>query len=156
MTITDRTPVKSRGRRVPGLVVRTSGTGQVFEYRARLDGRVVTRKLAARSKTEAVHEVEKLRSDARAPEHVGTIARRLTVSRLAEQFGEAIDADEHYSPRTRESLHSKLTLHIVPMIGRTRLVDLDEYVVRRFARALPTMKAKSHRNVVSALSAMLA
>lgn len=141
---------------MPGLYARkTSDGGEVFEYRARLQGRVVSRKLEARSRTEALAEVERLRSEARGAGHVDAVDRRLTVARLAGRFREAVDADPSYSPRTREDIRTRLDRHIVPALGRVRLCDLDAHLVRRFARGLPPMRAKTHRNILSVLSVML-
>lgn len=155
MTSIRRTPVVSRGRRVPGLYARKTSDGQeVFEYRARLDGRVVTYKLEASSRTEAVIEVERLRSEVRKG-GLAVTDRRLTVAQVADRFLEALDNDESYSPRTREDVRRRLERHILPALGRVRVCDLDAHAVRRFARALPTMRAKTHRNVISVLSSML-
>ncbi|MDQ3381869.1 MAG: site-specific integrase [Actinomycetota bacterium] len=155
MTANRRTPVESRGRRIPGLYARMTADGrEVFEYRARLNGRVITRKLAAHSRTEAVAEVEALRSEARSRDVV-TADRRLTIARLAELFQQALEVDQTLSPRTREDLRLRLHRHIIPQLGRLRVCDLDSYAVRRFARRLPPMRAKTHRNVLSVLSSML-
>jgi integrase len=147
----------TRGRRVPGVYSRTLGDGsEVFEYRARLDGRVVTRKLDARTRSEAVEEAERLRSEARAGVLPHALDRRLTVERLAESFRHAVDADPSYSPRTREDLNSRITKHITPVLGRLRVHEVDAFTICRWARGLPTMRAKTHRNVVSVCSAMFA
>ncbi len=157
MAARKRIPVESRGRRVPGLYQRTTEDGRsFFEYRARLNGRVVTRKLAASSKTDALAELERLRAESRRVDHPASLDRRLTVARLAEQWRAAVDADLAYSPRTREDLLRRLDLHIVPRLGRAKACELDAYAVRKFARQLPPMRAKTHRNVISVLSAMLA
>src|SRR5262249_9689641 len=125
LTAIRRTPVDSRGRRVPGLYVRTTrDEREVYEYRARLDGRVVTYKLDARSPTEAVAEIEQLRSEVRR-NGLAVTDRRLTVAQVAERFREAVDADESYSPRTREDIRRRLDLHIVPALGPVRVCDLD-------------------------------
>src|SRR5579862_685878 len=151
-----RTPVESRGRRILGLYSRTTAGGrEVFEYRGLLAGRVVTRKLDATSRTEAVGEVERLRSQAR-DSHAIAVDRRLTVERLAELYGQAVDADPSYSPRTREDIHRRLRLHIRPALGRLRVHQVDAHAIRRFARELRTMRAKTHSNVVSVASAMFA
>lgn len=153
-----RTPVEVRGRRVQGLYSRRKENGgETFEYRGRLDGKVVTRKLEARTRSDAVDELERLRSEARSNPHAVTLDRRLTVERLAELFREAIDADPAYSPRTREDLRSRLEVHIVKKLGRLRVRDVDAYAVRRFAQSLPeSMRAKTHANILSVLSAMFA
>lgn len=157
MAARKRVPVESRGRRVPGLYERRTEDGRsIFEYRARLNGRVVTRKLAAASKTEALVELERLRTESRSVDHPTALNRRLTVARLAERWRAAVEADPAYSPRTREDLHRRLELHIAPKLGRTKVCELDAYAVCRFARQLPPMRAKTHRNVISVLSAMLA
>ncbi|HJX48073.1 MAG TPA: hypothetical protein VJ375_09510, partial [Gaiellaceae bacterium] len=127
----------------------------MFEYRGRLDGRIVNRKLAARNKTAAAAEVEKLRSTARTSDHV-TVDRTLTVARLAEKFRQAAEADPAISPRTREDWLTRIDLHVVPTLGRLRVCDLDAHAVRRFARGLPKMRSKTHRNVLSVLSVLLA
>jgi integrase len=156
VTALHRTPVESRGRRVPGLYVRTTADGrEIFEYRARLAGRVVTRKLDASSRTEAVAELERLRSQAR-DSHAIAVDRRLTVERLSELYRAAVDADPSYSPRTREDVHRRLRLHIVPAVGQLRVHQVDAHAIRRFARGLPTMRAKSHANIMSVCSSMFA
>lgn len=157
MTMIQRSPVELRGRRVPGLYVRPTEDGrEVFEYRARLGGRVVTRKLEARSRGEAAAEVEQLRTDARLNGDPLTIDRRLTVDRLAESFRRAVDADPAYSPRTREDIRSRLSLHVVPSLGRLRVHEVDAHAIRRFARTLAPMRAKTHSNILSVASAMFA
>ncbi len=150
-----RIPVETRGRRVLGLYSRTLEEGrEVFEYRGRLNGRVVTRKLEARTRSEAVAESERLRSQARSEGSVLSVDRRLTVDRLAELFGAAVDADPTYSPRTREDLHSRLRKHIIPNLRSVRVCVVDAVAIRRFARSLPPMRAKTHRNIISVCSAM--
>ncbi|HEX2434939.1 MAG TPA: tyrosine-type recombinase/integrase [Gaiellaceae bacterium] len=152
-----RTPVETRGRRVPGLYSRTLEDGrEVFEYRGRLNGRVVTRKLEARTRSEAVAEAERLRSQARNEGSLLCVDRRLTVERLAEMFGAAVDADPTYSPRTREDLHSRLKKHVVPGLRGLRVFAVDAVVIRSFARSLPFMRAKTHGNIVSVCSTMFA
>lgn len=95
VTAVQRTPVVSRGRRVPGLYVRATNDGrEVFEYRARLEGRVVTYKPEARSRTEAVAELEQLRSEVRK----GGLAmtdRRMTLAQLS------TDSSRPSTPTTR-------------------------------------------------------
>ncbi len=111
-------------------------------------------KLAARSRTEAVAELEQLRSEVRR----GGLAitdRRMTVAQLSDRFLDALDADDSYSPRTREDVRRRLQLHIIPALGSIRVCDLDAHAVRRFARSLTANRAKTHRNVVSVLSSML-
>ena len=152
-----REPVELLGRRVPGLYLRTTSTGrQVYEYRGRLNGRFVNRTLAARSKTDAAAEVEQLRADARSSDRPVTLDRQLTVAQLTELFLKAADSDPGYSERTRADLRARLDKHIAPALGSARVCELDAFAVRRFARSLPqTMRAKSHRNIVSVLSVLL-
>jgi integrase len=154
--VVQRTPVEVLARRVPGLYLhKTSDGREVFEYRGRLDGRIVNRKLAARNKTHAAAEVEQLRSAARTSDHVN-VDRTLTVARLAARFRQSVEADPTISPRTREDWLTRIDLHVVPTLGRVRVCDLDAHAVRRFARGLPKMRAKTHRNVLSVLSVLLA
>ena len=127
----------------------------MFEYRGRLNGRIVNRKLAARNKTDAAFEVEQLRSAARRSDRV-TVDRTLTIARLAEKFRQAAEADPEISPRTRDDWLTRIDHHVLPTLGRVRVCDLDAYAVRRFARGLPSMRAKTHRNVLSVLSVLLA
>jgi integrase len=149
-------PVEVQGRRVVGLYSRETGDGrQVFEYRGRLGGTFVNRKLAAAKKSEAKAEVERLRAEARSGDRPLTVDRTLTVAQLVGRFREALDADPTYSPRTRASLATTLHQHVVPKLGRARVAELDAFSVRRFARELHTKRAKTHRNVLSALSVLL-
>lgn len=157
MAARQRSPVFARGGRVPGLFIRTTHDGrEVFEFRGRLAGRVTTRVLAATNKTEAVAEAERLRSDSRTRPRAAVVDRRLTVARAAERWRSAVEADPGYSPRTREDLFARLDKYIVPGLGRSKVCDVDEHAVRRFARQLPAMRAKTHRNVMSVLSTLFA
>ncbi len=152
-----RIPVESRGRRVPGLYVRTLEDGrEVFEYRARLDGRVVTKKLDARTRSEAVADVERLRTDARDGGHTSKTDSRTTIAAMVEKYRAAVDADPDYSPRTREDIHARLQRHVLPALGRLRVSDVDAQTIRKFARGIPPCRAKTHRNIVSVASAMFA
>jgi integrase len=151
-----RVSVDVLGRRVTGLYHRTTADGrEVYEYRGRLDGRVANRKLAATNKTDAAAEVEQLRSTARSSDHV-TVDRTLTTARLIERFRQSVEGDPTISPRTREDWLTRIDLHVLPTLGRVRVCDLDAHAVRRFARGLPKMRAKTHRNVISVLSVLLA
>ncbi|HJX49086.1 MAG TPA: site-specific integrase, partial [Gaiellaceae bacterium] len=107
------------------------------------------------NKTAAAAEVEQLRSTARTSDHV-TVDRTLTVARLAEKFRQAAEADPAISPRTREDWLTRVDHHVLPTLGRVRVCDLDAHAVRRFARGLPKMRSKTHRNVLSVLSVLLA
>ena len=61
-----------------------------------------------------------------------------------------------YAPRTCTELRVHMSKHIVPALGRTKVCELDAFAVRRFARELQTKRAATHRNVISALSTLLA
>jgi integrase len=151
-----RKPVDLLGHRVPGLYERVTASGrQVFEYRGRLNGQFANRVLKATNKTEAAAEVGRLRATARDDRTI-TLDRTLTVVRLAERFLAAVDADPRYAPRTRVELRVHVNKHIIPALGRTKVCDLDALSVRRFARELQTKRSATHRNIVSALSSMLA
>ena len=150
-----RTPLETRGRRVPRLYSRTLKDGrEVFEYRGRLNGRVVTRKLDARTRSEASPKssVCVRRPETRAPGL--SVDRRLTVERLAEMFGAAVDADPTYSPRTRRICTRGSGSTSFRTYVRVRVCAVDAVAIRRFARSLPPMRAKTHRNIVSVCSAM--
>jgi integrase len=140
---------------VPGLYVRTTSAGPTFEYRGRLGKQAVSRKLDARTPSEAVKEVERLRG--RASDDPGRLVvdRRMTVARLAELFLDAAALEPGYAPTRLDDLRSRLDAHVLPSLGRARVVDVDVFVIRRFARGLPrTMRAKTFRNVLSTLSVM--
>jgi integrase len=150
-----RAPVEVLGQRVPGLYERTTGTGRTtYEYRGRLAGQVVNRKLVATNKTEAKSEVERLRAEAQTGDRTPT-DRTLTVAQLVARFRQAIATDPAYSPRSRTSLVATLETHVVPKLGRTRVCSLDAHTIRKFAREYQPKRAKSHRNVLSALSVLL-
>jgi integrase len=152
-----RKPVEVRGHRVPGLYQRTTARGrEVFEYRGRLGGQFANRVLEARNRSDAEEEVARLRSEAARDDRTLTFDRTLTVARLAERFLAAVDADLRYAPRTRTELRVHVNRHIVPALGRTKVCELDAFAVRRFARDLQTKRAATHRNIISALSTLLA
>jgi integrase len=85
-----------------------------------------------------------------------TLDRTLTVARLTDRFLAAVDADPRYAPRTRIELRTHVNRHIVPALGPTKVCELDAFAVRRFARELQTKRAATHRNIISALSTLLA
>jgi integrase len=146
-----------QGVRVPGLYERTTGRGvKTYEYRGKLAGVFANRKLVAKNKTDAAAEVEQLRADARVADSPVRIDRRLTVGELAKRYGAAIDADPALTPAYCERLHTLIRLHVEPKLGRVKACQLDSATVARWARALPrSMRAKTHGNIVSALSSML-
>jgi integrase len=149
-------PVEVQGLRVVGLYSRETGNGrEVFEYRGRLSGTFVNRKLGAANKSEAKAEVEKLRAEARSGDRPLAVDRTFTVAQLVTRFCEVIEGDPAYSPRTRASLRTTLQQHVVPKLGRARVAELDAFTVRGFARELHTKRAKTHHNVLSALSVLL-
>lgn len=151
-----RIPVEVLGVRVVGLYSRATGDGrEVFEYRGRLSGTFVNKKLTGTNKTDARAEVERLRAAVRSAECKSALDRTLTVAQLAARFHEAAESDPGYSPRTRASLLTTIDLHIVPRLGPTRVVALDAFAIRGFARELSPMRARTHRNVISALSVLL-
>ena len=151
-----RVPVEVLGCRVVGLYERTTAKGRTtYEYRGRLSGQIVNRKLSASNKSEAKFEVERMRASAR-DHHAIVLDRKLTVAQLATCFLDAAQSDRGYSPRYRTELRVHLTRHIVPALGRTRVCELDAVSVRRFARDLPARRAATHRNIISTLSSLLA
>jgi integrase len=152
-----REPFKVQGRRVPGGYVRTTADGvETFEYRGKLAGQFANRKLTATNRTDAAAEIEQLRAEARVADAPVRIDRRLTVAELANRYRAAIDLDPTLSPKSCERMHTLIRLHVEPKLGRVKACELDSATVARWARALPrSMRAKTHRNVVSALSSML-
>jgi hypothetical protein len=99
----NRVPVTSRGRRIPGLYERrfADGSGSVFEFVGRLNGRVRTIKLDAQTKTDAIDEVESLRSGVREKRIEISADRRKTVRDAHDEYIDYIKASPAPTPRRR-------------------------------------------------------
>lgn len=127
------------GKKVPGLVRRTTAEGRVvYEFFGRLGGKVTRQKLAATTPTDAVHEIEALRTDVRRGE-VTAVRRGATVRTLVEQFKldldtrvDHLDRRRRRSKRTVDSYKAILDQRIVPALGSWKVADLDEAAVRAF------------------------
>ena len=146
----NRVPVTSRGRRIPGLYerVRAGGTGSVFEFVGRLNGRVRTVKLDARTKTDAIAEVESLRSGVREKRIEISADRRKSVRDARAEYVAYLKGLEgsrgEKAPATIEDAETKLDLYIGPTLDRLPMAAVTEREIEELARSA-RHRSESHR-----------
>jgi integrase len=135
---TSRRPVFSGTRRVRGLHERTLVDGSVvFEARLRIDGRDRWIVLDAKTKSDAIRELEALRVD----RERGEQRHRSLVPTLDELADEWIahlrtrtaerDHRRRYAPGTVDLYEQRLREHVLPRLGSRRVDELSVDDVRR-------------------------
>jgi integrase len=158
-----REPVFTGNRRVRGLWQRKTADGSlVFEARLRLDGRDVRVVLEAKTKTDAIRELESVRVDRdRGEQRHRSLAP--TMEELAAEWLEHLEArvgirDERrrYSARTVALYQQRLHAHVLDRLGRRRVDeltvdDLRRLVDRLTAKGLAPGTVTSVVNIVSGL-----
>ena len=152
-----REPVFQGKERVPGLWVRESANGPVYEVQKRVDGKMRRLKLRARMKTDAVNEARGLSVDIdRGDVEIGD--RSVTVALLAASF---LDREEGalgtLGDRTVELYRQRLTNHVVPALGaNTRAADVRVQHLRRMVDTLKRrgLSGSTVRGCVAATSAV--
>jgi integrase len=152
-----RTPVESRGRRVPGLYERTTKTGRrTYEYVGRLNGRVRTIKLDAQTKTDAIAEAETLRSGVRDKRIEISADRRKTVRDAVTDYLEHLEGLDGTrgakSPRTLEDIEDKLDLYVVPAIGHLPVAAVTDRDIEHLARSARHRSESTVRSILSTAS----
>jgi integrase len=118
-----RAPVTHAGRTVPGLYERTTAAGQrVFEVCSKRSGKVVRRRLAAQTTTDAVREQRALL--AQFDQGVPVVRADLSLRQLYEQWAEwATGPGCNLASRTVESYRDTLDRHALRLLGeRTKAV----------------------------------
>jgi integrase len=141
---TRREPVYSGTRRVRGLTQRQLADGTiVFETRPSLNGTKRRVVLDATTKTDAIRELEALRTDYRRGVAVETTSLLPSVAELAADYLAHLDARighrdpaKRYSPRTVALYRGRLNGMILPSIGKLRSDELDARHLRRMVEAL--------------------
>jgi integrase len=156
-----RTPVESRGRRVPGLYERTTKTGRrTYEYVGRLNGRVRTIKLDARTKTEAIAEAETLRSGVRDKRIEISADRRKTVRDAVTEYLAYVAGLEGTkgakSPRTLEDIEDKLDVYVVPAIGHLPVAAVTDRDIEDLARSARHRSESTVRSILPTCSQLFA
>jgi integrase len=156
-----RTPVESRGRRVPGLYERTTKSGRrTYEYVGRLNGRVRTIKLDASTKTEAIAEAESLRSGIRDKRIEISADRRKTVRDAVTEYLAYVAGLEGTkgakSPRTIEDIGDKLDLYVVPAIGHLPVAAVTDRDIEELARSARHRSESTVRSILSTCSQLFA
>lgn len=152
-----RTPVESRGRRVPGLYERTTRSGRrTYEYVGRLNGRVRTVKLDADTKTDAIAEAETLRSGVRDKRIEISADRRKTVRDAVAEYLAHVEGLEGTkgakSPRTIENIEDKLDLYVVPAIGHLPVAAVTDRDIEQLARSARHRSESTVRSILSTAS----
>ena len=145
----ERLPVEYRDDRVKGLYRR----GDVFEYRGRIDGRVRTRKLSARTVGEAVREIETLRAG------VGTDpSSSLTLLQLADEafLVWAVEVTRgQRKQRTLETSVHRFHRWVAPVIGKRPVKALTLSDFRRMLDSIDAAPATAS-GALHVLSGILA
>jgi integrase len=173
---TSRLPVVSGKRRVPGLYERTLADGStVYEAALRLGGKVSRRRLDAKTKTDAIHELEALRVDHARGEAHRSPALTPTLRELAAEYLRDLesrvgdrDPKRRRSPRTVADARFKLNRYVLPTLGRMDVAQIRTADVVRLldtlARFTPQTRRKgektglapaSRTGALSVLSALL-
>jgi integrase len=152
-----RTPVESRGRRVPGLYERTTKSGRrAYEYVGRLNGRVRTIKLDPTTKSEAIAETESLRSGVREKRIDFTADRRVRVNEAAERYilhvKDLVGTDAEKAPATISDIELKLRLYVIPRIGHMKVVDVEAEHIRDLALSAKKKSRSTVHAIVSVTS----
>jgi integrase len=158
----NRVPVESRGRRIPGLYQRhhADGNGSVYEYVGRLNGRVRTVKLDAQTKSDAIDEVESLRSGVREKRIEISADRRKTVRDAVTEYLahlESLDGTRGAkSPRTLEDIEDKLDLYVLPAIGHLPVAAISDRDIEQLARSARHRSESTVRSILSTCSQLFA
>jgi hypothetical protein len=152
-----RTPVESRGRRVPGLYERTTRSGRrTYEYVGRLNGRVRTVKLDAVTKSDATAATESLRSGVRDKRIEISADRRMRVNESAERYiahvKDLAGTDAEKAPATIADIELKLRLYVIPWIGHMRVVDVEAEHIRDLALSAKRKSRSTVHAIVSVAS----
>jgi len=154
-----RSPVESRGQRVPGLYTcrRVDGR-EVFLYIGRLRGskKVRTVTLAATTKTGAIAERESLRAATREKRTVVAADRRRRVDDATDDYIAYLKGltgtDGELSPRSIEDVEAKLRLYIRPCIGHLKVAAVEAEDIRDMALAAKKRSRSTVHAVVSVCS----
>jgi integrase len=153
-----REPVFHRGRRVPNLYKRTLKDGsEVYEYRGKLRRTCKTIQLEARNPSDAVAEVERLRSDVRDGKRKVEPSSRMIVREAGALWLEDLKHRPRPTERTQAGYDADLRNHIYPALGDERLSEVDDRAIRNWSRGLdPSLMAGSHGQIVSVCSRLFA
>jgi integrase len=152
-----REPVFQGKERVPGLWVRESANGRVYEVQKRVDGKMRRLKLRATIKTDAINEARGLTVDIdRGSVELGD--RSVTVTALAASF---LEREESIlgvlADRTVELYRQRLNDHVIPALGpHTKAADVRVQHIRKMVDTLKSQgrAGSTVRGCVVATSAM--
>jgi integrase len=159
-----RRPVYSGSRRVPGLFEHTRSDGQiVFTARLRQDGKPPKRiTLDARTKSDAIRELEELRVDRRRGDPARTGSLVPTVSEVADAWLADMELRVHHrdpkqrrSPRTVALYRQRVEAHVLPTLGSRPIDEVRIGDVRRLITRLGTTLAPSTTTaIINEMSAL--
>jgi hypothetical protein len=160
-----RRPVYSGNRRVPGLYERKRADGVVvFEARYRQNGgppKLV--KLDAHNRTDAIAELEALKTDQRRGARVRTGSMIPTVREVAADWLAMLDGRVHhrdpakrYSPRTVALYRQRVGTHVIPAIGDLPVDAVATDDIRRLVERLGrTHSAATTNGVLVIVSSLM-
>jgi hypothetical protein len=146
---------------VPCLYERRNADGAfVYEFVGRLNGRVRTVKLDAVTKTDAIDEVESLRSGVRERRIEISADRRKTVRDARDEYVDYVKTLQgsrgERAPATLQDIESKLDRYILPMLGRRPMAAVTERDIEDLARSARHRSESTVRSVLSVASQFFA
>jgi integrase len=143
-----RQPVFQGKERVPGLWVRQTVDGPVYEVQKRIDGKMRRIKLRARIKMDAINEMRGLTVDIdRGDLELGD--RSVTMAALAASY---LEREEGVlgvlGDRTLELYRQRLNDHVIPALGpHTKAADVRVQHLRKMVDTLKTKKIGEKRRL---------
>ena len=132
----------------------------MFEFVGRLNGRVRTVKLDARTKTDAIAEVESLRSGVREKRIEISADRRKSVRDARAEYVAYLKGLEgsrgEKAPATIEDAETKLDLYIGPTLDRLPMAAVTEREIENIARSARHRSESTVRSILSVASQFFA
>jgi integrase len=151
-----RKPVFSGSRRISGLYTRDDS--DVYLFTGRLNGRVVTRTLAATTKTEAIREVRALqvRGDEGKPTGGITLSDlgHDWIAFLRQRVGHR-DERKRYGRRTVDLYEQRLRTHVLPSLGHRDVNTLTVHDLRRLIDSMSKLSPSTCGGTLNVVSGLL-
>jgi integrase len=152
-----REPVFSGSQRVRGLYVRTLGDGsKVYEFAGRVDGKVRSQRLEAKTKTGAIQEVHAILAGAPSK------AKGATLNDLAADWLTHLEARvdhrdvrKRYSRRTVDLYRQRLDSHVLPLLGHRAVTTLTPHDAGRFADSMRSLSGSTVTGTLNILGGLL-
>jgi integrase len=146
-----RQPVYLGTRRIPGLYVRVLADGtEVYDANLRIGKKMKRYALKARTKTDAIRELEALRVDLSRGESHRSSAATMTIQELARDYIGHLrtrvgdnDPRRRRSSTTADHYEDQLRLHLLPTLGHLSAPDVTVADLRRWLDRLAAKRIKT-------------